>query len=115
MPSSPQGCRLPTGPLTDALLDVSLENSVHVLVLLHCHVESTKQPLGGEIVHYQTVRQLDRLRRNRGHLRIETKIENQFFGGSSNAAEIGISGTEARRVDRKLSRRLSLRWRRRRS
>ena len=42
-------------------LHIGLEHAVHVFVLLHGHVQGAQEPLGGEVIHHQPVRQLHRL------------------------------------------------------
>src|SRR5438445_7559698 len=96
------------GARPNALLNVSLQYAVGVLVLLHCHVQGPKQPLGGEIIHDQAVRQLDRLAGRWRHLSIQPEIENEFLGSSRDPAEIRVGGRKRRGVYGELLRNSSL-------
>jgi hypothetical protein len=55
---------------------------------LHGELEGPQQPLGGEKVHDQSLRQLDRLGGHLAHLRIQAEIENQLLGRAGDAVPV---------------------------
>ena len=60
---------------SDPLLDIGFQQAVNAFVLLDGLVQSEQEALGRIEIHHQPVRQLDRLRRDRGHLGVQAKIQ----------------------------------------
>ena len=75
-----------------ALLDVCLQHSEGLFMPLECQLQSVEHPLGRVVIRDNPLGNHDRFAGHTDRLRIQTEIDNQFFGGAGHAAEIRVAG-----------------------
>jgi len=83
----------------DPFLHVGFQHAEGLLVPLNRQLQSVQHPLGRKEIRDNPLRNGDRLRGNAKRLRIETKVDNQFFGRTSNAAKVGVERQRLRVVN----------------
>gem|GEM_PF-834943 len=76
----------------NSLADVGFEDTEGLFVPLQCHGQCVPQTLGGVVIQDDPVGHLDFDFAGGVGGWVQPKVENQFFRGAGNAAEIGIAG-----------------------
>lgn len=74
----------------NALLYIGFENSKRLLMPLYREVECMQHALGRKVIGHNALGDVHGFDRHAERLRIEAKVNNQFFGGAGNATKIGV-------------------------
>lgn len=74
----------------ESLLDIGFKDTEDCFVPLDRHLQCSQQSLGGEEIHDDPLFDVDRIFGNANGLWIQTKVNDQFFWRTGDAAKIGI-------------------------
>ena len=78
-------------------LHVGFQNTESLFVALHRQMQRMEHPFGRVVVGDNALRNADWLGGNAKRLRIQTKVDDQFFGSPGNTAKIRV-GTDGRLI-----------------